>query len=204
VEILTRGGVFPNREKLTVVVGGLSGAKSGKEFLKFLKSIRPSSHDSVLFLDMNFDPLYEHISSSSRDSSRAIQANLDSLPFSEATVDLLFLDFTPDFMSNITLKRFFNEARRVLKKEGLILAACDSTSSIIEALSRDWFYKILLGVPHFSKKLKDYFKIAEKEGFTPLLTGSCHDGAAEILVLSPSPYPPFSSGKDLDLDNFSR
>ena len=202
VNILMKSNVFPGREALHVVMGGLKGARSAREFLTFFKTLRPDAHDHISFLDMNFFPLQQHFSSFARDGSKAIQANLDSLPLGEASVDLIFFDFTPDFMDKTTTQQAFNEARRALRKDGLIIVACENTSLIVEAMSRDLAYKIKFGVPHFSKTLASYLQAAKISTLTPLLTGSCHDGAADILVLSPTSYPPFFLGKDLDLERF--
>jgi len=82
-----------------------------------------------------------------KESNHPLQARLEKLPFKPGSVDLMFLDFTLLFMNPIQVHNFFDEARKVLSENGLVLAtyynpgnACRWIALKIEKFLNRWAY----------------------------------------------------------------
>lgn len=90
------------------------------EFLYFCEKIHPNNSDQIIFLDMNPQAVE---SAPKRNTTKAVLGKLEELPFDKSTIDFMFLDFTPYFMSNEQINAFATKANDVLTKNGLVLIA---------------------------------------------------------------------------------
>lgn len=106
---------------LTFVLGGFHpGSTSATDFQEFCCKIHPNPHDKHVYLDMNHRP-FKFLS----EGRRGVRAPLESLPFSHGSVDVIFLDFTQEFMNDRQLAEFSASANQVLTDNGLVVLSAD-------------------------------------------------------------------------------
>lgn len=159
----------------TIVLGGFHNPWSVADFHKLCDKLQTGPQRRVL-LDLQASPLQ---TLDGRGNPHRVQARLEELPFPGESIDLLFLDYTTDFMNDRTLRRFSLGINDILKPVGLVLAAFMDTDdqslwdSIEERLTRR--------VPTYCRSSKKFCQL-----MTPL---------RPIIGLSfPVPYRYISSG----------
>lgn len=111
-------GILDKNTPKNIVLGGFHNSKTVSEF-KQLCHEQFTNKKEFYLLDMNRRPL---ASLESKDKKHVVQARLENLPFAPGSIDLMFLDFTLFFMKPQQVEKFFNEAGKVLKTSGLVLA----------------------------------------------------------------------------------
>lgn len=104
---------------LNFVLGGFHPySDSASSFMKFCHRIHSNPWDRHILLDQSCFPLKV----TNVNSSAKIQARLEDLPFTESSIDYIFLDCTMDFMEPRQIEKFAAGISRVLKPDGLVLA----------------------------------------------------------------------------------
>ena len=110
-----------------------------------------------------------------KESNHPLQARLEKLPFKPGSVDLMFLDFTLLFMNPIQVHNFFDEARKVLSENGLVLAtyynpgnACPldrlENRKIFESMGIPTYYFEEKNLHQLAQPLKSVFNAEFKNG----------------------------------------
>lgn len=116
------GNLLSQNQPKRFLLGGFHHLNSTiKDFLNFCGSIHPHQENRYLFLDMCREPLLGL--KKCQPYSLSTQASLAALPFRDSSLDLLFLDFTLDFMTDRQVSDFAISATSVLSPDGLVIAA---------------------------------------------------------------------------------
>jgi SAM-dependent methyltransferase len=118
--------VLDRNSRKNIVLGGFHSSQTVTEFKELCKELFPNDHEYYL-LDMNRHPLS---TIDSKTYPNRIQARLEELPFAPKSIDLMFLDYTFVFMDNLQIKKFFDNAHKVLSPSGLILATYNDPGKV--------------------------------------------------------------------------
>ena len=113
------------KESLRLVLGGFSPqSPTATAFVRDCLGFRPQKKDEIYLLDFNRQP-FKEISLPSLSKEKKLfflQADLTKMPFTDESLDLIWLDGTTSFMDNRKLAGFGREAQRVLTKEGIAIS----------------------------------------------------------------------------------
>ena len=113
------------KESLRLVLGGFSPYSStAAAFINDCGYFRPQKKDEIYLLDFNRQP-FKEISLPSLSKEKKLfflQADLTKMPFTDESLDLIWLDGTTSFMNNQNLIDFGRETRRVLTREGIAIS----------------------------------------------------------------------------------
>lgn len=110
----------------TIVLGGFHGSKSVLGFNVLCELIKVGPQRRV-FVDISTTPLGLV---DAKDNPNRVQADLQQPPFLKGSVDLLFLDYTTDFMENESVSRLSKNMNELLSTSGIILAAFNDYGDI--------------------------------------------------------------------------
>lgn len=127
---------FPAGSPQNFVLGGFRPDSANQAtFTQICRTINPNPNSKYILLDLNRQPLVDR---RSRAYPYKVQAALENLPFAPDSIDLIFLDFTLNFMTKKQMASFAKDAGQSLKPNGLIIAIHDgvSLSALWELLSR--------------------------------------------------------------------
>jgi len=149
VEIL-KDDIF-SRDQLNILVGGIASGFSAEEFIQLWQGLRKGSKDQLLFLDQDFRPLRE-MQRLAGNFERVV-GKLEELPFRKASIDVILLDFTLDFLSDPKLKCFLSGTKTVLKPDGIVIALIkDPVWPGLGNLKE----RIVFGVPSHMRTMSQY------------------------------------------------
>jgi len=113
------------KEKLKLLLGGFSPqSPTAAAFVRDCLRFRPQKKDEIYLLDFNRQP-FKEISLPSLSQEKKLfflQADLTKMPFTNESLDLIWLDGTTSFMNNQNLIDFGRETRRVLTREGIAIS----------------------------------------------------------------------------------
>jgi hypothetical protein len=123
-----------NPELLTIsepkkfVLGGVCATNNSyPSFKQLCQDIHPNPDDVHIVIDMNYSPLSNLIHNTelsrieSVTESMFIQTTLEKLPFSDQSIDFIFLDGTLEYMNNEQVESFAQSADKILAKNGVVL-----------------------------------------------------------------------------------
>jgi len=123
-------GFLPPENPATFVLGGFHPIYgTPQSFKEFCEEIHPNPNDRHIFLDMNRYPL----ESLGPQYPLRVQARLEDMPFADDSVDVFFLDYTLEFMSDPKVRKFAREAAKCLKRNGVLV--CSVSVPIVPELS---------------------------------------------------------------------
>ena len=109
-----------NRLKNIILGGFCPHNKTVESFVRFSKSQFTDENVKLFVLDMNRQPL-ETFDKRATVGVMPLQANLTNLPLKAGSIDLLFLDYTFEFMSLEQIKKAAGNLSYQLTKNGLLL-----------------------------------------------------------------------------------
>ncbi len=156
----------------TFMIGGFHPFNgTPMEFMYFCRTIHSNANDQHIFVDAN----PEAINAAPKGPTiKSVQSSLEKLPFDMSSIDFMFLDYTPYFMSDEEISLFANKASEILTDNGVALIAKRyNYFEISNTQSADNNYSI----PRFPRKLEDLLSLMlplKPVGFTRKDSNSDH------------------------------
>lgn len=127
------------RDGKTFLLGGFHPSRgTPQDFIDFCRNLHPNPKDKHLFIDINYQP----VRMLRKEFTKfRVQAALENLPFSEGSIDMIFLDGTATYMSNEALNSFSQGADKVLSENGVVLVGKPSRWEVLQLIDRYPFIK---------------------------------------------------------------
>ena len=180
------------KESLRLVLGGFSpNSPAAAAFINYCAEFRPGREDEVYLLDFNRQPFRAaYLPQLPKEKFLYwVQADLTKMPFTDNSLDLIFLDSTSTFMSDEQLSCFNQEAARTLTETGLVISFFPEPFPAFLLTLHQIRSCAVNRTRVYCRTAKDYL-----DGLKQLkLVWHLQDGAYNALFLGKqnSPYPAF-------------
>jgi len=165
---------FPlvSKKTLNLVLGGFSPhTQTAPSFIRSCYRLRPDCQDRFFLLDLNKQPLRKaHFNFGSQKDINLVQADLTKLPFTNQSLDLIFLDGTAMFMTDEQVGSFAQEAKRTLTEYGLVISFSRSPFSEYTVPFNNFKDRLVNRVPIYHRSERRY-----RDLLSPLKIVSCFD-----------------------------
>ncbi len=153
---------FTSTEPATVVIGGFHSPDSVHEADGFVAEVAECHPYSLIAVDRNSAPIQRLTDLEAHVTP--LQGNLQTLDIGGKHIDLMFLDFTLNFMSPEELSAFFTHVKNLLAKDGLVIAAVDTVRSLRGLFTGHVVKKCFDGMPRHEYTEGSLVEHAKKAG----------------------------------------
>ncbi len=179
----TRNDILPDRP-MNVVLGGFHPFNGTPEaFSEFWVKLHPNPGDRIIYFDFNKTAVQ---GIDSDNFPLRIQGRLEDLPFSRQSIDTLFMDCTPNFLTPKQLIRFGQGAAKSLRLAGLVLMMYTEPLGPLKHLDQildSWRNKVPVYL-HTRQDLQRYFP-----GLRLTLLANCQNFSLAVFARNDSMYP---------------